>query len=398
MDLEAGTPKLEARRVAPSRWVFAPLALFPLAAFSLLRSGPGLAFALFVVSSLLASLAFWALQSRYPDRAHGTLVVERKRLLWNGRPVFGGSRVRDAVAFTNDDRHGVRVRTRWRTAYFEVDSREEADRIVEALGLDSRQSAAGFTGQVGIASGSFWLLYNLLHSLTSHGWLQLFALATVVLMVLAMLFGRARWVVGNDGLLVRRGIRRPRFVPYSEIESVEVSGPRLTARLRDQKTLVLASLNDAHKGSRPIVGANALAARIEQARARAGSLEPTGGLASLLARGGRDVGTWLRALVQLDDPGAPFRGNAVPRDRLWGAVEDPSEPIEIRAAAAGALRVHLRDEERVRLRVAATACASPRLRVALEAAEGKDDAAFAEALDAVAEEGAEDGTRRGVRR
>jgi hypothetical protein len=70
-------------------------------------------------------------------------------------------------------------------------------------------------------------------------------------------------------------------------------------------------------------------------------------------------------------------------EMLWEVVEDPAVDSTARAGAAMMLRRTLDDGGRARLRVAAGACASPRLRVALDAvADGGDEAAVAAALEA----------------
>ena len=62
-------------------------------------------------------------------------------------------------------------------------------------------------------------------------------------------------------------------------------------------------------------------------------------------------------------------------------IESPSLDPSHRAAAAVALRDQLDDEGKRRLRVAADACASPKVRVALEAAAEDDDQKLSLALE-----------------
>jgi hypothetical protein len=86
----------------------------------------------------------------------------------------------------------------------------------------------------------------------------------------------------------------------------------------------------------------------------------------MLARGTRTTSEWLRDVAHASDEHASFRTPAVPPDVLWRIVEDPTMVSTARAGAAIALRTGLDDEGRARLRVLADACASPRLRIALE--------------------------------
>jgi hypothetical protein len=66
---------------------------------------------------------------------------------------------------------------------------------------------------------------------------------------------------------------------------------------------------------------------------------------------------------------------------LWRIALDPAEKPDLRIGASLALRAGLDDEGKSRLRVAAEAAASPRVRVALAAvAEGDDDEILASTL------------------
>jgi hypothetical protein len=90
---------------------------------------------------------------------------------------------------------------------------------------------------------------------------------------------------------------------------------------------------------------------------------PVEGAAALVAPGGRTVGQWLHEVRELVQPRS-YRESLLDADRLWRVVDDPSMVPATRAGAAMALAA-LDDEARARLRVAADACADPKLRVAL---------------------------------
>jgi hypothetical protein len=111
-----------------------------------------------------------------------------------------------------------------------------------------------------------------------------------------------------------------------------------------------------------------------------------------------DGAGWLRELeaVQVGIEGG-YRRAIVSDEVLWRVVEDASIDEKTRAGAAVALRKVLGDEGRARLRVVAEATASPRLRVALEAASGNEEGAIAQSLDdlTAGEDGA--GQRRRAR-
>jgi hypothetical protein len=95
----------------------------------------------------------------------------------------------------------------------------------------------------------------------------------------------------------------------------------------------------------------------------------------------------LRALRSLAvGSSAGYRSAGFDRDMLLGIVEDPARAPDERAAAAVALGTSLRDEDGERLRRVAAASASPKLRIAVDAALEGDDAALVEALEALEEE------------
>jgi len=315
----------------------------------------------------------------------GTLLVAERTLAFEGRMLVRPGAFRDAVAYTNGGfRHGVRARTRFRTFYFDVESRAAADSIVSALGLDSRRAIIGFRPAVVLAS-----TVGALGMLALSRWAPVLAVtsATTLLQVVYRGLVSPRCVVGADGLLIEKwfGLSK-RFLPYAEVARVDVEGATLAITLHDWTRLVLKSEDDSRRTAFPVVGAHALKARIEQARASYGEGSRASEVAADLARGGRDTATWLDALRRLGVAHATFRRAAVPRDRLWTALEDGGQPAEVRAAAAIALRPALAEAEKVRFASIAASCAAPRLRVALEAVEGEDEEQIASALDELARE------------
>jgi hypothetical protein len=103
--------------------------------------------------------------------------------------------------------------------------------------------------------------------------------------------------------------------------------------------------------------------------------------ASVLARGGREVADWMRALRSLGaGANATMRTAPIEAERLWRVVEDPTSAPLTRAAAAVALTADPAADSRRRLRAVAEATAAPRLRIAIDAAASHDEAALREAL------------------
>ena len=75
-----------------------------------------------------------------------------------------------------------------------------------------------------------------------------------------------------------------------------------------------------------------------------------------------------------------YRETRLDEDRLWRVLDDAAAPPATRAGAALAISV-LDQPARLRLRVAAEACAEPKLRVALSrVANGASDPELEEAL------------------
>jgi hypothetical protein len=111
---------------------------------------------------------------------------------------------------------------------------------------------------------------------------------------------------------------------------------------------------------------DAVAQRIEDARAA--SRRPAAGdpLRDLLAPGDLGVEAWLSGLRKLaGEPG--YRQASASAEQLWALVSDPAKDAPTRAGAAFALRSGIDPAGRVRLRRVAETCAEPRLRVALDA-------------------------------
>jgi hypothetical protein len=123
----------------------------------------------------------------------------------------------------------------------------------------------------------------------------------------------------------------------------------------------------------------ALYDRIERARQRD---EGDGGApdAKLLDPEARATKEWV---ASLRDPQhvETFRRGELDAAQLWRIVEDGDVEPAHRAAAAIALSHSLKDDDKARLRVAASASAEPKLRVALEAAADDDEPAMTRAID-----------------
>jgi hypothetical protein len=195
---------------------------------------------------------------------------------------------------------------------------------------------------------------------------------------------QARLTVGADGvLLATHAFRRTTFYPYATIVDVRRDAGDIVIGLASGESLRLGIGGsgglDGGEAEREVTAA---LARIAEARAAYASAGASSDVATVLARGDRDVGSWSAALKALLGDARTYRTPAVPPETLWRVLEDPRQPATARAGAAVALRGTLDDEARGRLRVATATCASAELRGAFEAAAEADDETVETALRA----------------
>jgi hypothetical protein len=274
-----------------------------------------------------------------------------------------------------------------------VRSHEEADEIMGALGLGPTQRAARFPAFAPRGSPSAYVALGLFLAggavMAAAIPLQLpwlIAVAVLVMIVGSAAFNPCIIHVGADGLLVGTRIG-PRFVPWSEVVSLESASRGVVVRCKAEAIAIPTSLTVA-ANPRDEVAKQALLDRAHAALAahRRGE-EPD--VAALLARRGRPHAEWVRALFHRE---VGFRTAPVLDDQLWSVVESATADATARAGAAAVLARAGGAAERERLRVAADGCAAPRLRAVLEkAADGASDAEVEAALLEV--EADEDETR-----
>ena len=108
---------------------------------------------------------------------------------------------------------------------------------------------------------------------------------------------------------------------------------------------------------------------------------------------------WLRELdaLEIGIEGSYRRERSCPTKRYGAQCRTPSLDARTRAGAATVLRKVLDDDGRARLRVVAEATASPKLRVAFEAASGDEEEALMQSLQELAIGEDDDQPRRRAR-
>ncbi|MCL2778481.1 MAG: hypothetical protein FWD73_10795 [Polyangiaceae bacterium] len=176
------------------------------------------------------------------------------------------------------------------------------------------------------------------------------------------------WIeVGVDGIMIRWLWRRL-FVPIAQIDDVSTEDHRIVLL-----HLTSGCTEKIHASWRTSV---ALVARINDILLSRRSLDTREDLLAMVNRGMQTSEQWLAALTKLRDTHEGYRDVAIRDEDLWPLVENPAAPEDARAAAAMVLRRSLDDSGKARLRIAAEATLSPKLRVALDAAADSDEKVF----------------------
>lgn len=168
--------------------------------------------------------------------------------------------------------------------------------------------------------------------------------------------------VGHDGVSLR-WLGRMRFIPFSAIERVANTQLGVELVLRDGRQVNVSLAPSKTDQASP--GAALLACINEGITAQSGL--PTADEEASLARGGRDLETWIRDMRALGASKASgYRALALSRERLWAVAESLRANPSAREGAALGLSARLDENDRVRLATLAQNTMKPRLRVAFE--------------------------------
>jgi len=279
----------------------------------------------------------------------------------------------------------------------EVPTIAEGRRLLEGLGLDASQVMASFRA-TSLLLAQRWKMgvavfaavaagLALSAAAASFGMTPVLPMLVVASTLAVALLAPTRVQVGSDGVHIR-WLHHKRFVPLADVDHVRIG--RVGMGQHAQITVEL-DLVDGETIAVPVGPprwhedkARILAQRIVDACGSHGSSSVE--LSGLIQRRGRDMVTWVRALLAAGS-GASATHRAAPanRERLLRIVEDPSSQSTDRAAASVALHAGLEPDERTRIRIAQQATADPGLRVVLDAAidEAAAEEELALALEAV---------------
>jgi hypothetical protein len=209
--------------------------------------------------------------------------------------------------------------------------------------------------------------------------------AALLLLVLRWLGRKLRptWIeIGADGVVLQ-GAFRKRFFAHGDILDASPTVNMIVSLDR----AVEITLKSGRKHRFPVgseAEAEVVCARI-QAGQEAMKGQERGRLLEGLSRAGRPLAEWRSALAQLVAKGG-YRALGHDLEAVMRIVEDAAAPLEQRVAAALAAKPHGGEAVAERIRIAAEACAEPRLRVALEkASAGEIDDEEMEAIGEAAE-------------
>lgn len=379
---------------------------------SILSFGLGSAFVLFlaaqsemrallpVAAGLVIGGAALGLASRYQTRPGPTrhrVIGSASGLEVDGELVLSQAHIAKVHTTKVQDGWAVHVDARGlKTAMSVVfDDEARAVALADALSVGPASAVAKFRALppwarhvrwlAVLLTTSPWVLVNFLRLLPLWAWGLIVALYGVI--ALPMLLPQ-RVEVGDDGILLR-WLSNRRFIPFSTISDVasDREGAVLTLQSGKIVKIRLSYKADAAVDQRAKL-LEAIRMRLDAHTARGHAEEE-----SLLARGNRDLPTWLhdmRALGAGTGTAAGYRTIAIPEDRLWEILENPSADPSAREGAALALHASLDETGRDKVRALSRTTASPRLRVALDGvAKESDDSKLRIALDIAEREDAE---------
>lgn len=385
------------------RW-FAPMALACFGLLLLAEAGAATAFSaqIWPTALPLAVLLAGALAVFGFRTSVGEARVDKTGLRWNGRLLLDELSEGDHV--TRPSGSYVRLRGRQGEATLSVDDHAEAEKLLAAAGLDLNRTRTYHLKQTnthfGTALGVIFVAFFsaiVLATLLPHVGVPIAAAFVVATVAGAMWYLRrdqVTLVVGDDGLALREGPRKARFIPYTELESVTLTfdsglADGLILRLKDGTTRTLSMPSPANavipeEPARPVV------ARIQRAqKASSGVHAEQGAVSTVLAQGGRSTPEWVESLRGALAETASYRTMPVSREDLEAVLHDGTAQKKTRLAAAIALGAAGRGKRGANaVRDAANACAAEdlatKLRIATE--DGVEPARLAEALDQLEEE------------
>jgi hypothetical protein len=288
-------------------------------------------------------------------------------------------------------RSSVRLVDKRRRVAFEAEVQHETEalQLLYALGLDPGSKRAEFRGSspmFATLGRNFAFVFGAMFTMgvctAVLGALGVDAFGLFPLMLpLSMFAGMipTKIAVGIDGILLR-WLWIKTFVPMSKITRFVPEDDRIIRLTLSDGTEKVVYTSMRRKGGPTGFGAkyasqhrDAVLARMTEASRAFHARTPAADVTALVGRGSRTREEWFDSLAKLGASDGGYRDAVVREDDLWRVVEDPAAPEDARAGAMVVLRPKLDDAGKQRVRIAAEATASPRLRVVLERASSDHD-------------------------
>lgn len=342
-------------------------------------------------------------RNKSPRFESGTLTSDLEGVRLHGQLVVRRDELKQGFVIPREGRFFVRLVKKGLAPSVQLDVKDVAEgrAILRSLGLDASQTVAEISGLSQVFTWSSLKQMLLFMSPVLLTFVGVFGgilaagpkgaasgvIGMIASMALLMAFvaARTKIQVGADGILTR-WLGKERYFPFSQIELVNPYEGRQLNKTYLGVELLLRS----GEIVRLLVGqkrwaeeeAGLLVERIREA-VDAYTSGMAGDDASILGRNGRAPKDWVTSLRALGaGANADMRTSPIPLERLWRIVEDASASAVARASAAIALAPQVPPAERRRIHVAAESTASPKLRVALEAATNRElsDESLAQAL------------------
>jgi hypothetical protein len=381
--VEMQTPELVLRREGLSQrlgWIATLSAVIPCVASMAIPAGlEPIGPLLLVAMAASPVFALAAIAFRWPMRRRDEVVR-----VADGHLVFGSgsSSRRIPLGEIVHGWHlpGVPDRVEWKlrdgiVARVEVGDALQAERLLHASGVDIRRNAVSVqlgSGPGLFALGALGFVVSIcpatmiaamferstpaMEGLRGPLWL---ALITAGIATAIALFAPPRVTIGADGIAVVRKFGT-RFVPYGEIEQV-INDPLEIILTLKSRRVVRIPLSEI-----PLDQRRALIRRIDDARLATRWRVDASVAAEVLERNGRSLAEWRAALSSILRGNESYRSSAIRGEDLARVLDDPTAPAEQRIGAALALAGGGGHDGVEKVRVAARACASQPLRVALE--------------------------------
>ncbi|MEO8875264.1 MAG: hypothetical protein ABI461_06745 [Polyangiaceae bacterium] len=331
-----------------------------------------------------------------------SIEVDERGIFADGKKLIAPGDLRGAAYLRPREKAPLLVyfpaRRFWRSFGLEVESEAQGAEILARFGQDQARAAVRFrlasgfenpkmrsiaTAVLVFSQSFYWFGMN------SQLGRWLLAIYVLAIGLVGVSFLIPTYVtIGADGILLeRRGTRR--FIRFGDLLKIEEHAEykdAIVLRLADSKQISLRTSIQDRSNNQAVVSdqTRALRKRLDVALEAFRNREAGPDVLLALGRANRSAHDWIAALAKTSTT-SEYRVAPVTNEQLWSVAEDPAASADDRAAAVVALRATLDEPAKLRVRKTIEACAEPRLRVALDAAIGENDAQLEAALDALAE-------------